>query len=128
MPHSAVKLATALNAATSDPEDLSNRKGAIDAASSVSDLVAALGVSGQPGVAEAAAAADAFLPPAVIQAGLAAYRGAAAAGNDAVLASWRPGLGFSVAVSHAPGTHPVDDLGVVSVQIASPPLPPPSQA
>jgi hypothetical protein len=120
MPHSAVRLVSALNGVTNDPVFLIEHKEAIDGATSATELVQALGLPAD--LLPIAADVDAFLPPAVVEAALGAYRGAAAAGTDVVVATWRRSAGFSVAVGHERGSHPQTAMGAVSVHVASPPL------
>jgi hypothetical protein len=111
-----------VNSVTGDPTYLSDRNDAIAAASSIGGLVEALDLGGDDDLVAAAQQADAFLPGAVVQAVLAAYKGGAASGTDVVHLNWVGSGGFSARVAQAPGSDPVEDQGVVSVTVKSPKL------
>ena len=119
MPHMA-SLLMSTNTVTGEPGYLAERNSPIGGASSITELIAALDLDGDPDLMDAAEAADAFLPGAVLHAIVAAYRAAAATGKDGVYINWNRSGGYSVTVAHAPGTHAVTDRGVVSVTVKSP--------
>jgi hypothetical protein len=119
MPHmSSLLLST--NTKSGDPAYLGSRQSFIDDASSITSLVTALEFEDDEDVMAAAADADTFLPGAVVQAIVAAYRAAAAAGTDGVYTNWHRSGGYSVTIAHAPGTDAVMDRGVVSLTVKSP--------
>lgn len=119
MPHRA-SLLMSTNTKTGDPGYLAERQSAIGSASSITSLITALELDDDEERMAAAADADTFLPGAVVQAIVAAYRAAAATGTDGVHINWNRSGGYSVTVAHAPGTHAVTDRGVVSVTVKSP--------
>ena len=120
MPHKASVLLQSTNAVTGDPAYLSERNGAIAGVDSIAGLVDALSLGADENLVRTAHDIDGFLPPAIVQAILAGYKGAAAAGTDGVFATWTRGAGFNVNVSQDQGTDAVDDQGVVSIAIGSP--------
>jgi hypothetical protein len=120
MPHVAARMLS-VNGLTADPAYLAERNGVIAAATNLEELAAALDVDDDNLVA-AAQQADSFLPGAVIQAILGAYKAAASSGTDVVHVNWVSSSGFSAHVAHAPGTDAVAAQGVVSVTVKSPPL------
>ena len=120
MPHKANVLLSATNAVTGDPGYLSTRNSAISGVTSLPGLVEALSLSEDSDLVQYATELNGFLPPAIVQAILAGYKGAAAVGTDGVHATWRRSGGFGVEVDQDPGTDAVEDQGVVSIAVRSP--------
>lgn len=119
MPHRASVLMSA-NGRTADPSFLAERSGAIAAATDLVSLVLALGYEHPDAQIDAAQAADQFLPGAIINAMLGAYRAAAASGTDSVHSTWARSSGFSISVAQEPGSDPETDRGVVALTVRSP--------
>lgn len=119
MPHRAMMLMQ-VNGRTTDPEFLAGIREQIASATSIVDLVHAVGLGDNQQVVDAAGAADGHLPSAVTTAILGAYRAAAESGTDGVQVGWELSGGFSVRVAHAPGTANANDGGFINVTVRSP--------
>ncbi len=122
MPHKAMVMMSAANAVSDDPSYLAARSEALDAATTLAALADALEL--HEGAHNAAEAVDGFLPPAIVQTIVAAYRGAAATGVDGVYASWFESGGFLATVGQASGTDIKSDRGVVALTVHTPRQPP----
>lgn len=116
MPHVALQMLGA-NCSTLDPSFLAERSGQFARARSVSDLAQIVGLP-----RDAATDIDSFLPTAVRNALVGAYRAASESGTDALIITWEEAAGFSVSVAHAPGTDATTDRGIISVTVRSPRL------
>ena len=119
MPHMASLLLSTI-IRSGDPTYIASRQSFLAGASDITSLVTALEFGDDEDVMAAAADADTFLPGAVVQAIVAAYRAAADSGTDGVHTNWHRSAGYSVTIAHAEGTDPVVDRGVVSVTVKSP--------
>jgi hypothetical protein len=119
MPHSAMMLLSS-NSDTSDPTFLAERAGNLQEATTFSDLVRVAGLPRQ--LAAVASEIDGFLPSAVVNALVGAYRAAAESGTDGLVVTWERSSGFSINIAHSPGTDPATDRGIISVTVKSPPL------
>jgi len=121
MPHRAATLMAA-NGKTNDPSFIAENGTAINDASDLKTLMEALGYGGKDPQIAAAEAADGFLPAAIVNGLLGAYRAAVTSGTDVVHANWAKSSGFSISVAQEPGTDAVTDQGVISVTVRSPKL------
>ena len=91
------------NTKSGNPAYLGSRQSFIDDASSITSLVTALEFEDDEDVMAAAGRRQTSSPGAVVQAIVAAYRVAVAAGTDGVHTNWHRSGGYSVTIAHVLG-------------------------